>query len=177
MGFDVEHPVIASARAQQLKAPAVPRPSQANEEVFAGIAASDSTEIFLCQGSPDGTAAWRQEFGEGLENVQAGAARAVSDDVNLPGRGSTLTRPCSFGTGPASSGGLSRTLDESTSAAVLDRGDIAYIARVTTRSIMTVGITVGTRFPAHATSMGRVLLSGCPRRSWQTSWRTRRLKR
>jgi IclR family pca regulon transcriptional regulator len=31
---------------------------------------------------------------------------------------------------------------------------------VTTRRIMTVGITVGTRFPAYATSMGRVLLAG-----------------
>lgn len=55
---------------------------------------------------------------------------------------------------------LSRILGESTSAAVLDRGDIAYVARVSTRSIMTVGITVGTRFPAYATSMGRVLLAG-----------------
>lgn len=57
---------------------------------------------------------------------------------------------------------LSRKLGESTSAAVLDRGDIAYIARVSTRRIMTVGITVGTRFPAYATSMGRVLLAGLP---------------
>lgn len=55
---------------------------------------------------------------------------------------------------------LSRKLGESTSAAVLDGGDIAYIARVSTRRIMTVGITVGTRFPAYATSMGRVLLAG-----------------
>ena len=65
LGFDVDSPVIASARAQQLKAPAVPRKSQANEEVFQGFAAPDSTEIFLCQGSPDGTAAWTSEFGEG----------------------------------------------------------------------------------------------------------------
>ena len=65
LGFDVDSPVIASARAQQLKAPVVPRKSQANEEVFQGFAAPDSTEIFLCQGSPDGTAAWTREFGEG----------------------------------------------------------------------------------------------------------------
>jgi len=57
---------------------------------------------------------------------------------------------------------LSRKLGESTSAAVLDGGEIAYIARVSTRRIMTVGITVGTRFPAYATSMGRVLLAGLP---------------
>lgn len=57
---------------------------------------------------------------------------------------------------------LSALLGESTSAAVLDGGDISYVARVATRSIMSVGITVGTRFPAHATSMGRVLLAGLP---------------
>lgn len=57
---------------------------------------------------------------------------------------------------------LSLKLGESTSAAVLDGTDIAYIARVTTRRIMTIGITVGTRFPAYATSMGRVLLAGLP---------------
>jgi IclR family pca regulon transcriptional regulator len=45
---------------------------------------------------------------------------------------------------------------------VLDGTDIAYIARVTTRRIMNVGITVGTRFPAYATSMGRVLLAALP---------------
>ena len=42
---------------------------------------------------------------------------------------------------------LSLQLGESTSAAVLEGTDIAYIARVATRRIMTVGITVGTRFP------------------------------
>ncbi|GAA1787972.1 sugar phosphate isomerase/epimerase and 4-hydroxyphenylpyruvate domain-containing protein [Pseudarthrobacter sulfonivorans] len=82
LGFDVDSPVIASARARQLKAPAVPRKSQANEEVFQGFAAPDSTEIFLCQGSPDGTAAWTSEFGEGLEVPEA-AASAVIDHVNL----------------------------------------------------------------------------------------------
>ena len=55
---------------------------------------------------------------------------------------------------------LSRQLNESASASVLDDGDIVYIARAAARRIMTVSITVGTRFPAHATSMGRVLLAG-----------------
>ncbi len=82
LGFDVDSPVIAAARAQQLKAPAVPRKSQANEEVFQGFAAPDSTEIFLCQGTADGTAAWTREFGEGLEKPAAGAT-AVIDHVNL----------------------------------------------------------------------------------------------
>lgn len=95
-GFDVDSPVIAAARAQQLKAPAVPRKSQANEEIFQGFAAPDSTEIFLCQGSPDGTAAWVNEFGTpaGTGNATGGGAagaaagraagpQAVIDHVNL----------------------------------------------------------------------------------------------
>jgi len=55
---------------------------------------------------------------------------------------------------------LSERLQESTSASVLDGSDIVYVARVSTHRIMTVAIAVGTRFPAHATSMGRVLLAG-----------------
>jgi len=55
---------------------------------------------------------------------------------------------------------LSREVDESVSAAVLDGTDIVYVARVPTRRIMSVRITIGTRFPAYATSMGRVLLAG-----------------
>ncbi len=54
---------------------------------------------------------------------------------------------------------LSREVDESVSAAVLDDADIVYVARVPTRRIMSVRITIGTRFPAFATSMGRVLLA------------------
>lgn len=55
---------------------------------------------------------------------------------------------------------LSRAVGESASASVLDGRDIVYVARVPTRRIMSVAITVGTRFPAVATSMGRVLLAG-----------------
>src|SRR3954469_21450277 len=49
---------------------------------------------------------------------------------------------------------------ESSSVSVLDGEDIVYVARVPTSRIMTVSISVGTRFPAYATSMGRVLLAG-----------------
>jgi IclR family transcriptional regulator, pca regulon regulatory protein len=49
---------------------------------------------------------------------------------------------------------------ESSSVAVLDGDDIVYVVRVPTARIMTVSIAVGTRFPAHATSLGRVLLAG-----------------
>jgi IclR family transcriptional regulator, pca regulon regulatory protein len=55
---------------------------------------------------------------------------------------------------------LAAKVHESCSLSVLDGGDIIYVARVPTRRIMTVAINVGTRFPAYATSMGRVLLAG-----------------
>jgi IclR family pca regulon transcriptional regulator len=48
---------------------------------------------------------------------------------------------------------------ESSSVSVLDGDDVVYVARVPTKRIMTVSIRVGTRFPAYATSMGRVLLA------------------
>jgi IclR family pca regulon transcriptional regulator len=49
---------------------------------------------------------------------------------------------------------------ESASMAVLDGPEILYVARVPTTRIMSVSITLGTRFPAYATAMGRVLLGG-----------------
>ncbi|MDK1359755.1 IclR family transcriptional regulator C-terminal domain-containing protein [Arthrobacter sp. zg-Y1219] len=55
---------------------------------------------------------------------------------------------------------LSRKVSESTSASILDGEEIVYVARIHTRRLMRVGIAVGTRFPAYATSMGRVLLAG-----------------
>lgn len=55
---------------------------------------------------------------------------------------------------------LSATIKESTSVSVLDGPDIVYVARAACRRIMSVRISVGTRFPAYATSMGRVLLAG-----------------
>lgn len=55
---------------------------------------------------------------------------------------------------------LSKQLGQSTSVSVLDNTDVVYIARQETTSIMRMNITVGTRFPAYATSMGRILLAG-----------------
>jgi len=51
-------------------------------------------------------------------------------------------------------------VNESSSVSVLDGGDVVYVARVPVSRIMAVAISVGTRFPAYATSMGRVLLAG-----------------
>jgi IclR family pca regulon transcriptional regulator len=53
-------------------------------------------------------------------------------------------------------------VDESCSMSVLDGTDVVYVAREPTRRIMTVAISIGTRFPAFATSMGRVLLAELP---------------
>lgn len=57
---------------------------------------------------------------------------------------------------------LVASVHESSSLAVLDGDDIVYVVRVPTKRIMTVAIAVGTRFPAYATSMGRVLLAALP---------------
>ncbi len=53
-------------------------------------------------------------------------------------------------------------LHESSSISVLDGQQVVYVMRVPTKRIMTVAISVGTRFPAFATSMGRVLLAELP---------------
>lgn len=57
---------------------------------------------------------------------------------------------------------LTEQVEESASASVLDGDDVVYVARVPTRRIMSVGISIGTRFPAVLTSMGRVLLAHAP---------------
>jgi IclR family transcriptional regulator, pca regulon regulatory protein len=57
---------------------------------------------------------------------------------------------------------LVEEVHESSSMSVLDGDDIVYVARVPMARIMTVAINVGTRFPAYATSMGRVLLAALP---------------
>jgi len=53
-------------------------------------------------------------------------------------------------------------INESSSISVLDDTDVVYVARVPTRRIMSITIAVGTRLPAFATSMGRVLLAALP---------------
>jgi IclR family transcriptional regulator, pca regulon regulatory protein len=53
-------------------------------------------------------------------------------------------------------------IHESSSVSVLDGEDIVYVARAATSRIMRVSINLGTRFPAYATSMGRVMLADLP---------------
>jgi IclR family pca regulon transcriptional regulator len=57
---------------------------------------------------------------------------------------------------------LVASVNESSSISVLDDTDIVYVARVPTRRIMSITLSVGTRLPAYATSMGRVLLAALP---------------
>jgi IclR family pca regulon transcriptional regulator len=54
---------------------------------------------------------------------------------------------------------LAAEVHESSSMSVLDGDDIVYVSRVSTSRIMTISIGLGTRLPAHLTSMGRVLLA------------------
>jgi IclR family pca regulon transcriptional regulator len=55
---------------------------------------------------------------------------------------------------------LVELVHESSSISILEGNEVVYVARVPARRIMSVTISVGTRFPAHETSMGRVLLAG-----------------
>jgi IclR family pca regulon transcriptional regulator len=51
---------------------------------------------------------------------------------------------------------------ESSSIAQLDGSDIVYVARVAVPKIVTLAVTVGTRFPAMPTSLGKILLAALP---------------
>ncbi|NVK26407.1 MAG: helix-turn-helix domain-containing protein [Flavobacteriia bacterium] len=55
---------------------------------------------------------------------------------------------------------LAKEINESCSMSVLDKNEIVYVARVHTQRIMNISLAVGTRLPAHATSMGKVIISG-----------------
>jgi IclR family pca regulon transcriptional regulator len=57
---------------------------------------------------------------------------------------------------------LTRDLDESCSLAVLNGLDVVYIARATARRLTHDYMSVGIRFPAYATSVGKVLLAALP---------------
>lgn len=55
---------------------------------------------------------------------------------------------------------MARETGESAALSVLDGTEIVYVARASVRTLMRLEAHVGSRFPAHATSMGRVLLAG-----------------
>lgn len=57
---------------------------------------------------------------------------------------------------------ISRTLNESSSLAVLDDGEVLYVARAATSRVMSVALNTGSRLPAYCTSLGRVMLAHLP---------------
>jgi IclR family pca regulon transcriptional regulator len=57
---------------------------------------------------------------------------------------------------------VAASVHESCSASVLDGHEIVYLARVPTRRIMSVNLSIGSRLPAYCTSMGRMLLAHLP---------------
>jgi IclR family transcriptional regulator, pca regulon regulatory protein len=71
---------------------------------------------------------------------------------------------------------LTKQTNESCSAATLDLPDVVYVARVPTSRIMTIALGIGTRLPAHCTSMGRVLLAALPEPELEDFLATARLE-
>lgn len=63
---------------------------------------------------------------------------------------------------------LSEDIEESVSAAVLDGKDVVYVAGSQYHRVISVGVTVGSRLPAHCTATGRVLLSLHPEKEWDS---------
>jgi IclR family pca regulon transcriptional regulator len=55
---------------------------------------------------------------------------------------------------------LARNTGDSAALCVLDGVEVVYVARASIRTLMRLEAHVGSRFPAHATSTGRVLLAG-----------------
>ena len=67
---------------------------------------------------------------------------------------------------------LSEEVRESVSAAVLDKYDVVYVAGAQYHRVISVGISIGARYPAHATANGRVLLSALPDEDWPEMLKT-----
>jgi IclR family pca regulon transcriptional regulator len=55
---------------------------------------------------------------------------------------------------------LARSTADSAALCVLDGVEIVYVARASVRTLLRLEAHIGSRFPAHATSTGRVLLAG-----------------
>jgi IclR family transcriptional regulator, pca regulon regulatory protein len=55
---------------------------------------------------------------------------------------------------------MARETGDSAALAVLDGTDVVYVARASARTLVRLEAHVGSRFPAYATSMGRILLAG-----------------
>jgi IclR family pca regulon transcriptional regulator len=71
---------------------------------------------------------------------------------------------------------LARLTGDSAALSVLDGNDIVYVARTSVRTLVRLEAHVGSRFPAHVTSMGRVLLAGLAPERLDAYFRTQRFE-
>jgi IclR family pca regulon transcriptional regulator len=69
---------------------------------------------------------------------------------------------------------LARLTGDSAALSVLDGNDIVYVSRTSVRTLVRLEAHVGSRFPAHVTSMGRVLLAGLSAEHLETYFRTQK---
>jgi IclR family pca regulon transcriptional regulator len=65
---------------------------------------------------------------------------------------------------------------DSAALCVLDGTEIVYVARASVRTLLRLEAHVGSRFPAHATSMGRALLAGLTPERLQRYFETAKLE-
>ena len=71
---------------------------------------------------------------------------------------------------------LARNTSDSAALCVLDGMEIVYVARTSVRTLLRLEAHVGSRFPAHATSTGRVLLAGVSGERLQRYFETAKLE-
>jgi IclR family pca regulon transcriptional regulator len=72
---------------------------------------------------------------------------------------------------------VSRETGESCSASVLEGAEVVYVARIAASRILTTNLTIGTRFPAFPSAMGRVLLAELPEDELQSLLAKAKLKK
>lgn len=98
---------------------------------------------------------------------ELGYAEAEGNNFSLKSKVLTLgysylsSTPLTVSTAPYLNG-ISRSLNESCSLAVLLEDEILYVARSATSRIMSVSLNTGSRLPAYCTSLGRVMLAQLP---------------
>jgi IclR family transcriptional regulator, pca regulon regulatory protein len=71
---------------------------------------------------------------------------------------------------------LARETTDSAALCVLDDSEIIYVARASVRTLLRLEAHVGSRFPVHATSTGRVLLAGLGPERLQHYFQTAKLE-
>lgn len=71
---------------------------------------------------------------------------------------------------------LNEEVDGSCSISVLDGTDVVYVARATAKTLSRDYMSVGTRYPAHATSPGKLLLAALSDREVQERYRGKRIE-